>query len=368
MKLFGRIAPLTQTRGLRVRVRISARRILHARTHLSLALCLFLPFGLQTCSNNSTANENTRAQASPQTTSTIAQSVAADAAGIAFDGERAFAHVKKLVEAGPRVAGSKELARTREYIIGELRSSGLKISTDEFRTKTPVGERRMVNITAELPGETSDVLMLASHYDTKLYKEFRFVGANDGGSSTGVLLEMARTLAAGKQRPRFTYWFVFFDGEEAFCKNWDDCGTPTAPDNTYGSRRFVARLVDQNELKRLRAMILLDMIGYKKLELGRDPMSTRWLVDIIWQTARELNHSRYFVDREEGVGGDDHEPFLRAGVDAVDLIQLNTYPHWHTAEDTLDKISAQSLQAVGEVVLASLPRVEQRLLNRRAAR
>lgn len=349
------------------RTHICAPRAIRARTNFSLALCLFLPFSLQTCSKSSSApNENPRAQASPQTSPTASLSIAADASSIAFDGERAFAHVKKMVDIGPRVAGSKELERTRKYIISELRSYGLQVSTDEFRIKTPVGERRMVNITAELPGETSDVIMLASHYDTKLYKEFGFVGANDGGSSTGALLEMARVLTASKQRPRFTRWFVFFDGEEAFCKNWDDCGTPTAPDNTYGSRRFVAQLVDRNELKRLRAMILLDMIGYKKLELGRDPMSTRWLVDIIWQTAREMKYEAYFVDREEGVGGDDHEPFLRAGVDAVDLIQLNTYPHWHTAEDTLDKISPRSLQIVGEVVLASLPRIEGRLLSRRA--
>lgn len=353
----------------KVRAAFPVQRVVRARANLSLALCLFLPFGFQTCSNSSsTPNNNSRAQASPQAAPTVSPSIATAnaSAGIAFDGDRAFAHVKKMVETGPRVAGSKELARTREYIISELRSYGLQVSTDEFRTKTPVGERRMVNVTAELPGETSDVIMLASHYDTKLYKEFRFVGANDGGSSTGALLEMARVLAAGKQRPRFTYWFVFFDGEEAVCKNWDDCGTPTAPDNTYGSRRFVARLIDRNELKRVRAMILLDMIGYKKLELGRDPMSSRWLVDIIWQTAREMKYEAYFVDREEGVGGDDHEPFLRAGVDAVDLIQLNSYPHWHTAEDTLDKISPRSLQVVGEVVLASLPRIEERLLSKRA--
>lgn len=286
----------------------------------------------------------------------------------AFDGERAFAHVRKMVEMGPRPAGSKELARTRDYITNELKSYGLSVRTDEFRTRTPVGERQMVNVTAELAGESSDVIIIASHYDTKPFKDFRFVGANDGGSSTGALLEIARNAAQSGRKPRLTYWFVFFDGEEAFCHEWDECGTPQAPDNTYGSRRFVARLKEEGQLKRVRAMILLDMMGYKKLELGRDTMSTPWLVDIIWQTARELGHGAQFLEREEGVGGDDHEPFLRAGIEAVDLIQLSTYPFWHTPEDTLDKISPQSLKTVGDVVLASLPRIEERLSKSRAPR
>jgi Zn-dependent M28 family amino/carboxypeptidase len=272
-----------------------------------------------------------------------------------------------MVEFGPRPSGSKELARAREYIVHELRSYGLNVALDEFRAKTPVGERRMVNITAELPGESPDRIIIGSHYDTKLYKTFRFVGANDGGSSTGALLELARVLAASTQKPRFTYCFVFFDGEEAFCREWDECGKPGAPDNTYGSRRYVEGLKSRRETSSVRSLILLDMIGYRKLELGRDPKSSTWLVDIIWRTARELGHGAQFVEREEGIGGDDHEPFLRAGVDAVDIIQLNSYPHWHTPDDTHDKISPISLQIVGDVVLASLPHIEHHLLSRRVA-
>ncbi|HYH84541.1 MAG TPA: M28 family peptidase [Pyrinomonadaceae bacterium] len=278
----------------------------------------------------------------------------------AFDGERAFAHIRALVEIGPRPAGSKQLERAREYIAGELKSYGLKVAFDEFDAKTPDGKRRMVNITAELKGDSDDFIIIASHYDTKFYKQFRFVGANDGGSSTGALIELARSLAASP-RTHFSYRFVFFDGEEALCADWDECGKPGSPDNTYGSRRYVERLRAKDELKRLRALVLLDMIGYEKLELGRDEMSTPWLVETIWQTARELGYSKQFAERTEGIGGDDHEPFLRAGVPSVDLIQLNTYPHWHTPDDTLDKISARSLQAVGDVVLASLPRIEKRL-------
>jgi hypothetical protein len=281
---------------------------------------------------------------------------------VAFDEKRAYEHVRRLVRMGPRPAGSKQLEKARRYIVEELKSYGLTVRTDEFTAETPVGRRRMVNVTAELGGgDSSDFVILASHYDTKLYQNMRFVGANDGGSSTGVLLELARAMSAGQRKPAYGYRFVFFDGEEAFCREWDECSKPDAPDNTYGSRRYVRELADTGRLKHLRALILLDMVGYSRLQLGRDPSSTKWLVDAIWQTARELGYANEFVEREEGVGGDDHEPFLRAGVDAVDLIQLNTYPFWHTADDTLDKISPRSLKAVGEVVLASLPRVEEKL-------
>ena len=281
-----------------------------------------------------------------------------------FNGERAMDHARKQIEIGPRPPGTPALAATRDYIINNLKSAGLSVTTDEFTPSTPAGPKKMVNITAELPGESKDVIIVASHYDTKLYKDMHFVGANDPAASVATLVEMGRVLGVNHQKPKFTYWLVFFDGEEAFCEEWDECGKPNAPDNTYGSRHFVSQLQQKSELNRVRAMILLDMMGYKELELGRDTMSTRWLQDIIWQTGRELGYSKIFVDRPEGVGGDDHEPFLRAGIDAVDMIQLNGYPFWHKADDSIDKISAQSMKVVGDTVLASLPRVEKYLQNR----
>ena len=280
----------------------------------------------------------------------------------AFNGERALEHVRKQIEFGPRPPGSPELAKTREYIINELKSSGAVVKTEEFTSSTPEGAKKMVNLTGEIPGESKDVIIIASHYDSKYFKDMHFVGANDPGASVGTLLELGRVLTTTK--PKFTYWLVFFDGEEAFCENWDDCGKPDAPDNTYGSRHYVEQLRGKNELDRVRALILLDMMGYKDLELGRDTMSTKWLQDILWQTARELGHKSYFVDRPEGVGGDDHEPFLRAGIPSVDLIQLAGYPYWHRADDTLDKVSAKSMKIVGDVVSASLPRIELRLMNK----
>ncbi len=331
-----------------------ASQIKNVRATFLLPLaCLFL-FASSSCRDQPAPNQNTVPQPSASTTPTVA-----------FDGQRAFEHVRKQVEFGPRPAGSAELAKTREYMVKELGSYGLNVTTDEWTPQTPVGPRKMVNVTAELPGESSEVIIISSHYDTKLIKEFRFVGANDGGSSTGALMELARVLAERKQKPRYTYWFVFFDGEEAFCKEWDECKNNGSPDNTYGSRRFVEQLKSKGEVQRVRTMVLLDMVGYTLLEFGRDgELSTKWLVDAIWNTARELGYSKYFVEREEGVGGDDHEPFLRAGIDAVDIIQLSTYCCWHEPTDTLDKISPQTLKIVGDVVLASLPRIEQRLASK----
>lgn len=335
------------------------------KLNLTPALLLLLLTPLYTaCTGNAPSNNAPSNNAQDARTSPSASATQAAPTRPAYDGQRAFEHVRRMVEIGPRPAGSAELARTREYITGELEAAGLKVTNDKFMAQTPAGAREMVNVTAELAGESTDVIIISSHYDTKPFKAFRFVGANDAGSSTGALIEIARSLAASGQKPRFTYWFVFFDGEEAFCQSWSQCGTPDAPDNTYGSRRYVAQLTARGETKRVRAMILLDMIGYTNLTIPRESLSTPWLVDIIWETARELGYGAQFSDEEESVE-DDHVPFLQAEIPVVDLIQLSGYSrYWHTAEDTLDKISPRSLQIVGETVIASLPRIEQRLAGR----
>jgi len=275
----------------------------------------------------------------------------------AFNGERAMDHARKQIEFGARPPDTPQLAKTRAYIVDQLKSYGLRVSLDEFTANTPQGEKKMANIVAELPGETKDFILITSHYDTKFFKDMQFVGANDPAASVGTLLEIGRVLGSMKEKPKLAYRLVFFDGEEAFCENWDDCSKPENPDNTYGSRHYARELDRKNELNNTHALILLDMMGYKDLELGRDNMSTRWLQDIIWQTGRELGYGKIFVDREEGVGGDDHEAFVNLGVPSVDLIQLSNYPYWHKADDTIDKISAQSMKIVGETVLASLPKI-----------
>jgi glutaminyl-peptide cyclotransferase len=341
----------------------NADGVKNARAALTLLLLLTLPLFFTACPGNNPQPSNNSV---PTPTASPAHTPAA--AKYAIDGDRAFEHVRKQIEFGPRPAGSSELARTREYLVSELKSYGLDVTVDEWQAATPIGPRKMANVVAELPGESTDVVVLSSHYDTKLFKEFRFDGANDGGSSTGALLEMARVMKAATEKPRLTYRFVFFDGEEAFCKNWDDCKTPEGPDNTYGSRYYVKQLKAKGEVKRVRAMILLDMIGYKELELGRNEMlSSRWLIDAVWNTARDLGYDNYFISGMEDCDGDDHVPFLQEGIEALDIIQLGSYPYWHTAEDTLDKISPQSLKVVADTVLNSLPRIEERLLRQRPA-
>jgi len=283
----------------------------------------------------------------------------------AFNGERAMDHVRKQIDFGPRPPDTQQLAKTRAYITNELKSYGLTVSLDEFNATTPQGQKKMANIVAEIPGETKSLILITSHYDTKYYKDMYFVGANDPASSVATLLEIGRVLGSRTEKPKATYRLVFFDGEEAFCEGWSDCGDGENPDNTYGSRQYVSQLRAKNELPNAKAMILLDMMGYKNLELGRDTMSTKWLQDIIWNTGHELDHANIFVERDEGVGGDDHEPFIKAGIPAVDLIQLTSYPYWHKADDTIDKISAQSMKIVGDTVLASLPKIAARIASQK---
>jgi len=339
--------------------------------YLCLAFVLLVPLLLFGCPSG-TSNKPIDERPSSPSASSPSSKGASD-----FDGDRAFEQVRKQVEFGPRPAGSAELEKLRAYMIDQLKTYGLQVTTDEFGATTPIGQRKMVNVTAELSGESNDVIIISSHYDTKYFKDMKFVGANDGGASTGALLELARVMAASKAKPRLTYWFVFFDGEEAFCFDWDQCHNPNPadpknplPDHTYGSRRYVAQLIDKRELPRVRAMILFDMMGFKNLRLGRDDLSTRWLQDIVWQTAKQIGHGGQFIDAPEGVGDDDHAPFLRAGVDALDIIQLSTYglndsEYWHTKEDTLDKVSPKSLKIVGDSIVTSLPKIEERLANKR---
>jgi glutaminyl-peptide cyclotransferase len=269
-----------------------------------------------------------------------------------FDSARAWKHLEDQVAIGPRVAGTAANAQTRQYLIKTLAQSGIKAAEQPFETDTPIGRVKMANVIATLPGERPERIVIASHFDTKLFKELRFVGASDGASSTAALLELGRVL---KDKPRpFTIELLFLDGEEAFVE-W------SGNDHTYGSRYYVQNAQKAGTLKSLRALILLDMIGDRDLNLRREANSTRWLTDVIWNTAARLGYGRHFLPEETPIE-DDHMEFLAAGVQAVDLIDLDD-PAWHTAQDTIDNVSAKSLQIVGDVVLAALPEIEQRLLK-----
>ena len=202
-----------------------------------------------------------------------------------------------------------------------------------------------------IPGARKERLVIAGHYDTKLYRQFRFVGASDGGSSAAFLLELARVLK-GRRNP-MTIELLFLDGEEARLPDWS--GT----DNTYGSRHYVELARRDGSLATLKAMLLVDMIGDRDLDIRRDTNSTPWLTGILWDTAKRQNLDDYFVADSTRVE-DDHLPFLAAGVPSVDIIDLD-YEAWHTSKDTLDACSARSLQVVGDVLLGALPQIEAHL-------
>jgi glutaminyl-peptide cyclotransferase len=280
------------------------------------------------------------------------QTPAARPAAASFDSTRAWEHLKNQVAIGPRVAGTPANAETRRYIIKSLAAFGITAIEQPFETDTPIGRVKMANVIATLPGDRPERIVIASHFDTKLFKDIAFVGASDAGSSTAALIELGRVLK-DKSRP-FTIELLFLDGEEAFVE-WR--GT----DHTYGSRYYVAAAQKAGTLKSLKALILLDMIGDKNLNIRREQNSTRWLTDIIWSTAWRLGYQQQFLPDITPIE-DDHMEFLQAGVAAVDIIDLD-YPAWHTAADTLENVSPQSLQIVGDVVVAALPEIEQRLLK-----
>jgi glutaminyl-peptide cyclotransferase len=268
-----------------------------------------------------------------------------------FDSGRAWEHLRQLVAIGPRPSGSPAIEQTRKYIKEKLAAEGLVAVEQAWDDRTPIDTVHMVNLIVTIPGAHKDRVVIAGHYDTKLTREFRFVGASDGGSSAAFLIEMARVLKARKNA--LTVELVFLDGEEA--RLWDWQGT----DNTYGSRHYVEVAKRDGSIASLKAMVLVDMIGDRDLMIRRDANSTPWLTDMVWGTAKRLELDNYFVPETTRVE-DDHLPFLAAGVPSVDIIDLD-YEPWHTAKDTLDAVSARSLQVVGDVVLAALPHIETRL-------
>jgi Peptidase family M28 len=282
------------------------------------------------------------------------------AAAVQFDSNRAWGHLTQLVATGPRPSGSPAIEQARKYIKEQLAAVGLTAVEQKWMQDTPAGRLAMSNLVATVPGARQDRIVIAGHYDTKRFSEFRFVGANDGGSSGAFLIEMGRVLKARKNP--LTIELLFLDGEEAVRPVW--AGT----DNTYGSRHYVESAKRDGSLAGLKALILVDMIADRDLHIRRDTNSTSWLSDAIWGAAKRLKLDDYFVpcpsDNPRAQCSttieDDHLPFLKAGVPAVDIIDLE-FEHWHRPGDTLDAVSARSLQVVGDVVLAALPQIEARL-------
>ena len=293
--------------------------------------------------------------AGPPVAADSKQAQAKKAVASEIDAARAYDHVKQMVALGPHPSGSEAIKKAQQYIISEFKSYGLKITEDNFTATTPRGTVSMKNIIGELAGEKPAVVIISGHYDTKLKQGF--VGANDGGSSTAAVLETARVLS--KTKPEYTLWFVLFDGEEAVVE-WSGMN---GMDNTYGSRHLASKLVAEGSINRIKAMLLYDMIGDKELDIKRDGESTPWMVSLVWATAQSNGYQKHFLNATQNIA-DDHVPFREAGVPVVDLIDFNYGPahsYWHTNEDTLDKISGESIKIVGDVVIKSLPAIFSRL-------
>ena len=270
-----------------------------------------------------------------------------------FDANRAFADLKCLVSFGPRPPGSGALEQSREFITGQLRAAGAAVVLDTFSAPTPLGPIPMTDLVAKIPGTSSAVVIIAGHYDTKR-TNFPFVGANDGGSSAAFLLEMASVLS--RRKNSLTYWLVFFDGEEAL-QRW------SYTDGLYGSRHFAQGLSAQRTLKKVDALILVDMIADAHLDIHREAHSTPWLTDVVFGEAQRLGYGRYFLNNPNAIE-DDHVPFVELGVPAVDIIDLDFGPfnlYWHSRSDTVDKCSPASIAVVARVVLATLVALETHL-------
>jgi glutaminyl-peptide cyclotransferase len=269
-------------------------------------------------------------------------SVAADSGPLweRFSGKKALEQVQALVDLGPRPAGSDALEKSRTYIEKQLQSAGWKTSRQSFSAQTPRGLVTFINLIATFGDRAAPDFLLCSHYDTKTFDTLKFVGANDGGSSTGLLLELGRVLSQDPAKARRVE-LVFFDGEEAF-ENFTDT------DGLYGSRFFARDLTN----KKLKGGILFDMIGDSSLDVTLPPDSPRQLASGIFDAAEKLkvrDHFTYF----SGQILDDHTPLNAAGIPTIDVIDFD-FAWWHTAGDTMDKISAESLQIVGQVALRYL--------------
>lgn len=266
-----------------------------------------------------------------------------------FSGERALEYTRKAVSFGPRPPGSPAIKQLQAYIIAQIRSHGATVVTDDFTATTPKGSIAMRNIIAQFPGKSGKVIAITGHYDTKLLPGF--VGANDAGSSTGFLLEMLNVLQGAPRQD--SVWLVWLDGEEAFGE-WSDT------DSLYGSRHLAQKWLSDGTAAKVKALINIDMIGDKNLDLVYDTNSTPSLRDLVWEAADRLGFSASFRRVPQEIG-DDHQPFIRAGIRSVDVIDFDYGPdnsYWHNGKDTLDKLSANSLRIIGKVVQNVIPQLE----------
>ena len=312
---------------------------------LLLPLLLALALATPACSQSPTPPPDKKPEAKAPAVPAAAASGAEAGAAPQINATRAMQYVREIVSIGPRPVGSAGHRKLESYLLSHLK--GDQVETDEFTASTPAGTFPMRNYIARYPGTKEGVIVIASHYET-LYGRKDFVGANDPGSSSGLLLELAHHLRTGK-REGPSVWLVWLDGEEAF-KEW------SATDSVYGSRHLAQKWQKDGTTKKIKAFILLDMIGDADLNIDRDTNSTPALLAVVEQAATRLGHQSHFF-RREIAAEDDHLPFAAVGVPVADLIDFDygySNAFWHTREDTLGKVSPRSLEIVGNVVLESV--------------
>ncbi len=275
-----------------------------------------------------------------------------------FNGEKAYEYAREFAAIGPRWPTSQGHLKAEQFLRSHFQHDQLE--EDTFTADTPIGPVNMRNFIVRFPGKKDGVIVLASHYETNYpLRNINFVGANDGAATTGLLMAIGDQLreqaAHGKKLDGYSVWLVFFDGEEAI-KSW------SASDSTYGSRHLAAKWGRDGTLGRIKAFMLADMIGDKDLDIQRESRSTDWLVSLVRQAAKKFGYERYFFQQDEPVE-DDHMAFVQRGVPSIDIIDLDYGPnnsYHHTAQDTMDKISARSLTIDGDVFIETIRLINQR--------
>ena len=320
-----------------------------------LLLVMGLAMLLSTCSRQEQPITSASTAATPVTSNSpsdnpsslaVATTAGKPASRPDINGNHVLQYVKEVVALGSRPVGSPGHAKLEQYILAKLK--GVDVEQDKFVAPTPVGKFAMNNIIAKFPGRKDGIIVVAGHYDTNYPLPKAYVGANDGGSSTALLLALADQFR-GKERDGYSIWLAWTDGEEAFVK-WTDS------DSLYGTKHLAAKWQQDGTARKIQAFILVDMIGDADLDIQKETSSTPWLSDLVYQAATNLGYQSHFYAYSAGIE-DDHLPFLKIGVPAVDIIDLdygyNNVYH-HTVQDTIDKLSPQSLAITGDVVLETI--------------
>jgi Zn-dependent M28 family amino/carboxypeptidase len=277
-----------------------------------------------------------------------------------FDGSKAYEYAREFAAIGPRWPTGPGHVKAEEFLRAHFLRTHDQLEEDTFTADTPIGPVPMCNFIVRFPGTKPGVIVLGTHYETNYpLRTINFVGANDGASTTGLLMTIADELRAqsahGGKIEGYSVWLVFFDGEEAI-QQW------SRSDSTYGSRHLAAKWGRDGTLSHIKAFMLADMIGDKDLDIQRETHSTAWLADLVAQAAKKFGDQRYFFQQQMDVE-DDHLAFVERGVPSIDIIDLNYGPnnsYHHTAQDTMDKVSAHSLTIDGDVFIETIRLIDQR--------